>query len=114
MFEKPASKLLGLVDANGILDKAHKDILKTVVIPFSRLEHQELIEISILDPDLINRLNVSDIVNTEIYLFLIKLHGDSKNYFNEILNSIRQLHTLHGSIPIDNIIDAYAFNFFVV
>lgn len=105
-------KLLGLVDANGILDKAHKDILKTVVIPFSRLEHQELIEISILDPDLINRLNVSDIVNTEIYLFLIKLHGDSKNYFNEILNSIRQLHTLHGSIPIDNIIDAYAFNFF--
>jgi hypothetical protein len=105
-------KLLGLVDANGILDKAHKDIIKTVVIPFSRLEHQELIEISILDPDLINRLNVSDIVNTEIYLFLIKLHGDSKNYFNEILNSIRQLHTLHGSIPIDNIIDAYAFNFF--
>ena len=105
-------KLLGLVDANGILDKAHKDILKTVVIPFSRLEHQELIEISILDPDLINRLNVSDIVNTEIYLFLIKLHGDSKNYFNEILNSIRQLHTLHRTIPLDNIIDAYAFNFF--
>ena len=105
-------KLLGLVDANGILDKAHKDILKTVVIPFSRLEHQELIEISILDPDLINRLNVSDIVNTETFLFLIKLHGDSKNYFNEILNSIRQLHILHGSMPIDNIIDAYAFNFF--
>jgi len=105
-------KLLGLVDANGTLDKAHKDILKTLVIPFSRLEHQELIEISILDPDLINSLKVSDIVNTEIYLFLIKLHGDSKNYFNEILNSIRQLHTLHRSIPIDNIIDAYAFNFF--
>lgn len=105
-------KLLGLVDANGILDKAHKDILKTVVIRFSRLEHQELIELSILDPDLINQLKVSDIVNTEIYLFLIKLYGDSKNYFNEILNSIRQLHTLHGSIPIDNIIDAYAFNFF--
>ena len=57
-------------------------------------------------------MNVSDIVNTEIFLFLIKLHGDSKNYFNEILNSIRQLHTLHGSISIDNIIDAYAFNFF--
>jgi hypothetical protein len=105
-------KLLGLVDANGILDKAHKDILKTVVIRFSRLEHQELIELSILDADLINQLKVSDIVNTEIYLFLIKLYGDSKNYFNEILNSIRQLHTLHGSIPIDNIIDAYAFNFF--
>ena len=105
-------KLLGLVDANGILDKAHKDILKTVVIRFSRLEHQELIELSILDPDLINQLKVSDIVNTEIYLFLIKLYGDSKNYFNEILNSIRQLHTLHRSIPLDNIIDAYAFNFF--
>jgi hypothetical protein len=73
---------------------------------------EELIEISILDPDLINSLKVSDIVNTEIYLFLIKLHGDNKNYFNEILNSIRQLHTLHESIPIDNIIDAYAFNFF--